>query len=127
MQKTILSWFWRQKSEALLMGAVVVLGLPWLVTASLQILSLSVQDLCVCVFVSSLVCVLAAQACLTLCNCMDCSPPGSPVHGILQARILEWVAIPFSRGSSPPRDRTQVSCTAGGSLPPEPPGASLLL
>ena len=40
---------------------------------------------------------------------MDCSPPGSSVHGILQARILEWVAISFSRGSSPPRDQTQVS------------------
>ena len=45
---------------------------------------------------------------------MDCSPPGSSVHGILQARVLEWVAIPFSRGSSWPRDRTQVACTAGG-------------
>ena len=44
---------------------------------------------------------------------MDCSPPGSSVHGILQARILEWVAISFSRGSSRPRDRTQVSCIAG--------------
>ena len=41
-----------------------------------------------------------AQSCLTLCDPMDCSPPGSSVHGILQARILEWVAIPFSRGSS---------------------------
>ena len=47
------------------------------------------------------------------CDPMDCSPPGSSVHGILQARILEWVAIPFSRGSSKPRDRTQVSCIAG--------------
>src|SRR5574337_612499 len=44
---------------------------------------------------------------------MDCSPPGSSVHGILRARILEWVAIPFSRGSSQPRDQTQVSCIAG--------------
>ena len=44
---------------------------------------------------------------------MDCSPPGSSVHGILQAIILEWVAISFSRGSSQPRDRTQVSRTAG--------------
>ena len=43
----------------------------------------------------------------------DCSPPGSSVHGILQARILEWVAFPFSRGSSRPRDQTQVSHTAG--------------
>jgi len=41
---------------------------------------------------------------------MDCSPPGSSVHGILQARILEWVAISFSRGSSPPRDQTHISC-----------------
>ena len=45
---------------------------------------------------------------------MDCSPPGSSVHGILQAKILEWVVISFSRGSSQPRDRTLVSCTGGG-------------
>ena len=57
---------------------------------------------------------LVAQSCLTLCNPLDCSPPGSSVHGILQARILEWVAIPFSKGSSRSRDRTWVSCTAGG-------------
>ena len=62
----------------------------------------------------SYVCVLVTQACLTLCDSMDCSPPGSSIHGILQARILEWVAIPFSRGSSPPRDWTLVSSTAGG-------------
>ena len=47
--------------------------------------------------------VLVAQSCLTLCDPMDCSPPGSPVHGIFQVRILEWVAISFSRGSSRPR------------------------
>ena len=41
-----------------------------------------------------------AQSCLTLCDPMDCSPPGSSVHGILQARVLEWVVISFSRGSS---------------------------
>ena len=51
---------------------------------------------------------------------MDHSLPGSSVHGILQARTLEWVAIPFSRGSSLPRDGTRVSCTAGGFLPCEP-------
>ena len=56
---------------------------------------------------------LVVQVSLTLCDCMDCSLLGSPVHGILQARILEWVFIPFSRGSSWPRDRTQVSCIAG--------------
>ena len=54
-----------------------------------------------------------AQSCPTLCDPVDCSPPGSSIHGILQARILDWVAISFSRGSSRPRDRTQVSCIAG--------------
>ena len=54
-----------------------------------------------------------AQLCLTLCNPMDYSPPGSSIQGILQARTLEWVVISFSRGSSHPRSRTQVSCTAG--------------
>ena len=47
--------------------------------------------------------VLVAQSCLTLCDPLDCSPPGSSVHGILQARILEWIAMPFSRESSRPR------------------------
>ena len=56
--------------------------------------------------------VLVAQSCPALCDPMDCSPRGSAVHGILQPRILEWVAILFSRGSSQPRDRTQVSCIA---------------
>ena len=49
-----------------------------------------------------------AQSCPTLCNPMDCSLPGFSVHGIFQARVLEWVAISFSRGSSQPRDRTWV-------------------
>ena len=65
------------------------------------------------------------QSCLTLCDPMDCSPPGSSVHGILQARTLEWVAIPFSRGSSQPRDRTQISfssCTASRFFTTEPLG-----
>ena len=57
--------------------------------------------------------VLVTQSCLILCDPMDCSPPGSPVHGILQARIQEWVAISFSKGFSWPRDQTQVSCIAG--------------
>ena len=57
--------------------------------------------------------VLVAQACLTLCNPMDSIPSSSSFHGILQAWILQWVAIPFSRGSSKPRDPTQVSCISG--------------
>ena len=51
-----------------------------------------------------------AQSCPTLCNPMDCSPPGSSVHGIFQVRMLEWVAISFSRGSSRSRDSTHISC-----------------
>ena len=57
--------------------------------------------------------VLVAQSCPTRCDPMDYSPPGSSVHGILQARILEWVAMPSSRGSSQARDWTQVSCIPG--------------
>ena len=66
----------------------------------------------------------------TLCNTMDYSLPGSSVHGILQARILEWVAIPFSRESSQPRDRTCVSCLLhwqAGSLQLAPPSVWDLL
>ena len=57
--------------------------------------------------------VLVAQSCLTHWDPMDCSTPSSSAHGVLQARILEWVVIPFSRGSSWSRDRTWVSHTAG--------------
>ena len=58
-------------------------------------------------------CVLVGESYLTLCNPVDCSLPGSSIRGILQARILEWVAFPFFRGSSRPKDWTQVSCTKG--------------
>ena len=61
---------------------------------------------CVCV------CVLVAQSSLTFCDPINCSLPGFSAHRILQARILEWVAIPFSRGSSRSRDQTQVSFIA---------------
>ena len=68
---------------------------------------------------------LVSQSCLTLCDPMDYSPPGSSVHGILQTRILKWVVIPFSRGSSQPRDQTQVSRIAGRFFTFEPPGKPL--
>ena len=58
-------------------------------------------------------CVLVSQSCPTLCDPIDCSLPGSSVHGILQARILEWVAMTFSREFSRPGDGTQVSLIAG--------------
>ena len=58
---------------------------------------------------STSVCAESLPSCLTLCDPMDCSPPGSSVHGILQTKILECVAMPSSRGSSQPRDQTHVS------------------
>ena len=61
----------------------------------------------------SYVFVLVAQSCPTLCDPTGCSSPGSSVHGLFQAIILEWVAISFTRGSSQPRNQTQVSCIAG--------------
>ncbi|CAI9178405.1 unnamed protein product [Rangifer tarandus platyrhynchus] len=65
------------------------------------------------------------QSCLTVCDPVDCTPPASSVPGILQTRMLEWVAMPSSRGSSRPRDQTLVSCLLhwqAGSLPIGPPG-----
>ena len=69
------------------------------------------------------------QSCPTLCNPIDCSLPGSSVHGTFQARVLEWVVIPSPRRSSQPRGRTRVShisCIQVGSLPLVPPGKPLI-
>ena len=71
----------------------------------------------ICPYVHACMRVQSLQSCPTLCNPMDCSPPGSSVHGILQARILERVAMAFSRGFSQVRDWTRIccsSCIAGG-------------
>ena len=77
------------------------------------------------------VCAKLLQSCLTLCDPMDCSPPGSSVHGILQARILEWVAMLFFRGATWPRDRTHLSYVylhrQASSLPLSPPGKPFIL
>ena len=65
------------------------------------------------------VCAKSLQSCPTLCDPMDCGPPGSSVHGILQARIVNWVAMPSSRGSFRPTDGTHVSyilCTGSQGL-----------
>ena len=64
--------------------------------------------------------VKVAQSCPTLCDPMDCSPPGFSVYGILQARILEWVAIPFSRGSSQHRDQSMSPTLHTDSSPSKP-------
>ena len=66
--------------------------------------------------------VLVTQSCPMLYDPMDCSPPGSSVHGISQARILEWVDISFSRGPSKPRDPTCVPYLVGRLFTTEPPG-----
>ena len=67
-------------------------------------------------------CAQSLQSCPTLCNPVDCSPLSSSAHGILQAGILQWVAVPSPRGSSQPRGETRVSCVSciAGSLPTEP-------
>ena len=70
------------------------------------------NSVCVCVCVYVCVCAVA-QLYLAVSHPMDCSPPDSSIHGVLQVRTLEWVAIFFYRGSSRPRDQTQVSCIAG--------------
>ena len=73
----------------------------------------------------TIVCIISCFSCVWLCNTMNCSPTGFFVHGILLARILEWVAMSSSRGSSPPIEWTHISCIsciAGDSFPTEPPG-----
>ena len=65
---------------------------------------------CMCVCVCVCVCVLVSH--VQLCDPMNCSPLGSSIHGILQARILEWITISFSRESFQPRDQTRISCIA---------------
>ena len=64
----------------------------------------------------------AFRLCAALCDPMDYIPPASSAHGILQARVLQWVAMPSSRVSSQPRDGTQTSCIAGRFFTTEPPG-----
>ena len=87
------------------------LGFPWMNF---------IPNYSVCVCVCVCVCVLVGQLCLTLCDPVYCSLAGSSVPQILQARMLEWVAIPFSGGSSHYRDQAQVSCFKRDSLPSEP-------
>ena len=79
----------------------------------------------VCVSPDRLCVCSVTQLCPTLCNRMDCSPPGSFVRGSSQVRILEWVAISFSRGTSQPGDQTRVYCIAGGFFTTEPSGKPL--
>ena len=83
-----------------------------------QFVKKSVSPLnCLCVLVNCYMLVQSLSSGRLFCDSMDCSPPGSFVHGISQARILQWVARSFSRGSPWPRDWTPVFCITGSSLP----------
>ena len=82
------------------------------------------------IFVTRCVRVQSFQSCLTLCDPMDSNPTGSSVRGIIQARILEWVAMPSFRGSSQPKDQTHISCSScisGGCFTTEPPAKPVIL
>ena len=98
----------KHPGRVVLWGEHEVNSLPWkakgVPSGIIFQLSCCALATCVCVFSRSVV---------FLCNSTDCSLPGSSFHGILQARILAWVAIPFSRGSSRPRNQTQVPCIVG--------------
>ena len=96
-------WTERRACPCLIWGAEVG---PWCVWGVCVCVCV-----CLCVFVCVCVCV-CAQSCLTLCDLLECSLPGSSVHGILQARMLECVAISFSRRSSHPKDWTCISCVS---------------
>ena len=74
------------------------------------------ECVCVCVRAHMRVRAVLLQSCVTLCDPVDCGLPGSSVHGILQARILEWIAISYSREPYQTRDRTHVSCLGRGIL-----------
>ena len=98
--------------------------LPWFISAPVRVHSLwHIRE--ILPNLPSPAVVLLAQSCPTLWDPMDCSTPGSSVHGILQARIQEWVAIPFSRGSSRPSDRTLFPALQADSLQSELPGKPL--
>ena len=93
----------------------------WSYTNNIQHFNIQPNCMAICPSVLYLLCVcLVAQSWLTLCNPIDCSPPGSSVHGILQARTLEWVAFPFSRGLSDPRIKPKSPELQADFLPLEP-------
>ena len=115
--------YWRCSLSSCLQGSLShpmnLLSSPLLLVSILQeMLWAYVNTLCVCTCVRVLSCSVVA----VLCNTMDCSLPGSSCHWIFQARILEWVAMPFSGGASWPRNRTWVSCIASRFFTAEPLG-----
>ena len=114
------------KSPSLEFWTLVPLHLTWQLSAYYINWGNQAVYITLSIYLVKTTCIyMCAQSCLTLCDPMNCNPPGSSVHGIFLARILEWVAIPFSRGSSQPRNQTwvsHVSCIAGRFFTTEPQG-----
>ena len=102
--KVLCCWKTGPTSQRTLISLKLLIVDSWVTMYFLIFLFPSIYNICCC---------LVAKACLTLCSLMDCSLPGSSVHGISQARILEWVAFSFTMESSRSRDWTGISCTAG--------------
>ena len=111
-------------TETTFLMLVILIGMQWYVNVALFCITMMTDDikyLLMCWFALHISYFIVkvksksevAQSCPTLCDPMDCSLPGSSVHGIFQAGTQVWVTISFSRGSSQPRDRTQVSCLVG--------------
>ena len=114
-----------QQIEVLLLSYIIIMY-TWICFGFSLLFNLSIW-LFLCQYYTDFI--VSALSCLTFCNSMYCSPLGSSVHGISEARILEWVTISFSRGSSP-REQTcvsYISCIAGRFFTPEPLGKSILI
>ena len=92
------------------LGSIPGLGRPPVEGNSYPLQYSGLENSMDCIVHAAAAAAKSLQSCPTLCNLKDCSSPGSSAHGILQARILEWVAMPFSRGSSRPRDQICTSC-----------------
>ena len=101
-------WWWTGRPGMLRFMGSQRVGHDW----ATELNWLKVCPLCWTVYPWKWKKVLVAQLCLTLYDPMDCRLPSSSVHGILQARMLEWIAIPFSKGAFQPRDWTWVFCIA---------------
>ena len=102
-------WFWQLQSLWPSSSVCACMCVPMCACVCMHVCAHVCLCVCVCVCLCAYVC-LSTQSWLTLCDPMDCSPPGFSFYGIFPARILEWVAITSSRGFSQPRDWTHISC-----------------
>ena len=126
LQVRILEWVAISFHLTVVLEELIVLMLVWIAKLILLHRSQPKCPISICLADFLLICACVRtkllHLCPTLCDPMDGSPPGSSVHGILQVKILECIAIPFSRGSSQPRDQILVSALTGGFFTDESPG-----